>query len=310
MNEFDFGNAIKNMFDTNSEKAKERHLNLYNESLNTPENFSKWFSDLVNAMEKTKTTFKYPKSYNYIFDLEEYDSIRKDVVDKDIKDKLNQLLIDKFQLDKDKTYFIKTGLFSNKFEFNQPKVTDINSLMENYLSIQYMGLLVGAYTTSEIVIREYIEPVEDVSTIYEGMPLRTEFRVFVDIQGEESKVLGTANYWHPEEMHTISDVYEQIKDDSKEILEENLKALESSNIKSPKLNRLRDLITYMLAEEEIQKTFNQHKDMVEQEVLRIAKNIESETLQGKWSLDVMKNGDDFYIIDAARMENSALKQYI
>ena len=242
--------------------------------------------------------------------MEQYVAIRKDKVDPKVMKELNDLLVDTFKLEKGKTYFIKTGIFSNKFDFKTAKVTDIDKIMEQYLDIHYAGLMVGAYTTSEIVIREYIEPVEDVTTIYNGMPLRTEFRVFVDIQGEDSKVLGSANYWHPEEMHKISENYEQIKKLTLEQMNQQLDTIKEFEGNHPSLNRHRDLIHYLLVEKDMEESFNKHKSFVEQEVLTIAKNIKSDTLNGQWSLDVMKNGDDFYVIDAARMHKSALTQYI
>ena len=56
MAEVDISNLMMVFFDP--EEVKERHLNLYTESVNAPENFSKWFDDLVKAMNIADTAFK------------------------------------------------------------------------------------------------------------------------------------------------------------------------------------------------------------------------------------------------------------
>lgn len=77
-------------------------------------------------------------------------------------------------------------------------------------------MIVGADDTSEVVFREFIGSKEDVPTIYSGMPLHTEFRVFYDFGSK--KAIGVSNYWNPEvmekSMHNPLDriSYGQVKD--------------------------------------------------------------------------------------------------
>jgi len=103
------------------------------------------------------------------------------------------------------------------------------------------------------------------------MPLHTEYRVFYDFDKKE--VVGIANYWNPEVM--------------------TLEVLRSD-----------DYFEYEKVRNKIKKEYDEHKQSVVNEVHKFLKNCE--TLQGKWSIDVMKNGDDFWLIDIARMERSAL----
>ena len=55
------------------------------------------------------------------------------------------------------------------------------------------------------------------------------------------------------------------------------------------------------------KRYKQNKELVVREVEKILPNIQ---LTGQWSLDIMQNGDDFYLIDMALAENSALNSCI
>ena len=115
-----------------------------------------------------------------------------------------------FLLEDDKTYFVKTGTFSNKFDFRNCKVSgsEVKELGEyllydSYCASQMAGPLntpsiVGPALTNEWVVREFIEDPEDNPTIYKGLPLRTEFRVFVDF--DTNKVLSVVNYWDEETM--------------------------------------------------------------------------------------------------------------
>ena len=49
--------------------------------------------------------------------------------------------------------------------------------------------------------------------------------------------------------------------------------------------------------------YNQNKDLIVEKVGEILSEI---NLSGQWSLDIMQNGDDFWIIDMALAQNSAL----
>ena len=64
-----------------------------------------------------------------------------------------------------------------------------------------------------------------------------------------------------------------------------------------------DYIIYCKEEERLRKTFDANKDLVCEHLRRLIPDVE---LHGQWSLDIMQNGDDFWLIDMALAANSAL----
>jgi len=134
----------------------------------------------------------------------------------------------------------------------------------------YTSMLVGAGNTNEVVFREFLVDEENRLTIYDGMPLHTEYRVFYDF--DTHKVVGVSNYWHPD------------------VMKGNLKGEDDTHYEAEKENIVADYET--------------HKSFVIKEVQKWMKGVTN--LKGKWSIDVMKNANTFYLIDMARMERSAL----
>lgn len=192
-----------------------------------------------------------------------------------------------FELDLNGTYFIKNGVFSSKFDFRNAKVTTPQEVAElgQYLfyihqqACQMASLLnnksiYGCGTTNEWIVREYIEsPVKE--TIYMGLPLNTEYRIFVDF--DKKTILSDNQYWNKEVM--------------------NKRFEENRNN-----HDIHDVITYNMASERLEKTYNENigkvKEMM-QELLN--NNIE---MTGQWSVDIMQVKNDFYLIDMALAENS------
>lgn len=193
-----------------------------------------------------------------------------------------------FGLEADGDYFIKTGTYSSKFDFRNVRVHDpkeINELGEYLLFIHFQALqmasplcrpcIYGVSTTNEWVVRRFISDTENRPTIYKGLPLRTEYRVFVDCDTDE--VLGIHPYWDPEVMKSKFD---------------------SAN--DP--DSLHDAITYRAAEPELMRTYEANKDRVAALVAELLPNLD---LAGQWSIDIMQDGDDLWLIDMALAENSA-----
>lgn len=192
-----------------------------------------------------------------------------------------------FELDLNGTYFIKNGVFSSKFDFRNSKVTTPQEVAElgQYLfyihqqACQMASLLnnksiYGCGTTNEWIVREYIEsPVKE--TIYMGLPLNAEYRIFVDF--DTKSILSDNQYWNKEVMNKR--------------FEENRNG-----------HDMHDIITYNMASERLEKTYNENigkvKEMV-QELLN--NNIE---MTGQWSVDIMQVENNFYLIDMALAENS------
>lgn len=111
-----------------------------------------------------------------------------------------------FHLDGYEDYFIKTGTYSSKYEFRNAHIhnpKEINEMGEYFLFLNHLTCSMasplnnrcfyGANTTNEWVVREYIKDKENNPTIYNGLPLHTEYRVFVDFDTKE--ILGASPYW-------------------------------------------------------------------------------------------------------------------
>ena len=189
-------------------------------------------------------------------------------------------------------YFIKTGTYSSKYDFRNAKVTSSEEIMEiaEYLiyiqnqACMMAGPLIhpciyGVSTTNEWVVREYIPDKGNNPCIYKGMPLRTEYRVFIDCNTDE--VLGISPYWEAE------------------MLKKRFSTGEDKD--SP--HQRHDYIIIKDHEEKMIKEYSRNRDRILKHVGDLLPWLD---LKGQWSLDVMQNGDDFWLIDMALAEQSAL----
>lgn len=196
-----------------------------------------------------------------------------------------------FGLNEDEEYFIKTGTYSSKFDFRNAKVTgpkEVRELGEYLLFIHHQAIMMagpltqpsiyGVSTTNEWVVREYIDDIEGNPTIYKGLPLHTEYRVFIDCDTDE--VIGISPYWEPETMKN--------------------RFGNGSDKDSPHM--MHDYVVYKAHEKTLMNRYEQNKDKIISEVSKLVKELD---LRGQWSLDIMQNGEDFWIIDMAIAENSA-----
>ncbi len=200
-----------------------------------------------------------------------------------------------FQLDESKSYFVKTGTFSSKFDFRNALVSgakEINSLGEHLLSlshqaaglaahpIRYSRSIIDMSTTNEWVVREYIPAPKDCPTIYQGLPLRTEYRLFVDF--DTDMVIGCSPYWKSEMMK------ERFRN--------------SSDLTS--IHNKHDYAIFLACENELMARYCDNIERIRVEVSLVLPLVFG--LCGQWSMDIMQEGDDFWLIDMARAENSAL----
>lgn len=227
----------------------------------------------------------------------EYSSLTKPTLD--IVDKFCH---DVFELDETQEYFIKTGTFSSKFDFRNAKVTgakEVSEIGEYLLFISNQAVLMaspfphpsvyGVSTTNEWVVRKFIEPEKDCQSIYFGRPLHTEYRAFVDF--DKKSILGIVPYWYPEVM----------KKRHPEVMKKRFDQSESPEM-------IHDSITYRIAEPELMKVFDENVSSVEKNLNQLLHDISG--MSGKWSIDIMQNNGDFWIIDMALAAFSALKEYI
>lgn len=190
-------------------------------------------------------------------------------------------------------YFIKTGTYSSKYEFRNAHIhnpKEINEMGEYFLFLNHLTCSMasplnnrcfyGANTTNEWVVREYIKDKENNPTIYNGLPLHTEYRVFVDFDTKE--ILGASPYWR-------SDVMKN----------------EFKKVSSPQERH--DYVVYKMHEDILNQRYHESVQTVLAELKKVIPRIE---LTGQWSVDVMRNGNDYYIIDMALAENSALNDCV
>jgi len=175
-------------------------------------------------------------------------------------------------------FFMKIGTFSNKFDFRGSCKcrAEKYEIMEQLSNIAYTSETFGAQGLSEIAIREFISDwyyiEKNIPCIYNGMPLRPEFRVFYDF--DEHKVLYSVNYWDWDYCHKrISD-------------------------------NITDKIIYEYYYDTINQFFIDNKDKVEKMVATCMKGV---NLKERWSIDIMwdEQSKTYYLIDMATAQTSA-----
>ena len=189
-----------------------------------------------------------------------------------------------FNLHPDKDYFIKTGTYSSKFDCHVNDAKEIMEIGEYLLYIHFAALqmcspfakprIYGVSTTNEWVVREFIQDKEHAPVIYKGLPLHTEYRIFIDC--DTKSVLGIMPYWEPE---TMKKRFDEKRDN----------------------HDVHDGIVYRTYEDTLMAKYNANKELVKRKVQELLPDL---ALNGQWSLDVMQNGDDFWLIDMALAELS------
>ena len=196
-----------------------------------------------------------------------------------------------FGLNDEKEYFIKTGTYSSKFDFRNAHVhgaKEVRELGEYLLFIHYQALqmasplcqpcIYGVSTTNEWVVREFIHDKENNPCIYKGLPLHTEYRVFVDC--DTDSVIGISPYWEPNVMKN--------------------RFAHGDDANSP--HQIHDYVIYASHEDKLMQRYYENYRQVSEQISAILPNLD---LHGQWSIDIMQNGDDFWFIDMALAENSA-----
>lgn len=262
-----------------------------------PNSIGHWFPQLVEA-SKYQDFFKIPKTtiIRVPMSVLQLTRLGYENLTRTTLDIVDNYCYEVFGLDQDKEYFIKTGTYSSKFDFRNAYVheaKEVRELGEYLLFIHYQAnqmaspltnpCIYGVSTTNEWVVREFIPDKENNPCIYKGLPLHTEYRVFIDF--DEDKILGIAPYWK-------SDVMEQ-------------RFGHEEDADSP--HNIHDYIIYKSHEETLMKRYEENKDTVCRELEKMIPEID---LTGQWSLDIMQNGNDFWIIDMALAKDSALSDCI
>ena len=184
-----FFEKIKSKF--TPEYFEELSRNAYIEDRNYPENYSNWIGAILNPGD-----FKQVNTIaNQIFTYEETECMRKSETLSEInKEELTKILAPTIEkMVPDRLYSIKNGCFSNKFTFST-SVANQNNLVEQLWKINYASALLDTGGYTELVVRELIDyNRETTPTIYDGMPLREEIRVFYNIDTECIEYM--VDYW-------------------------------------------------------------------------------------------------------------------
>lgn len=268
-----------------------------------PDSMGHWFPALVEAA-KCQDYFKVPKTTLIKIPLTLLQMTRLDYM---LHTPTTLKIVDDycykiFDLDETKTYFIRTGTTSLKYDFRNVKVSgakEVHELGEYLLYNHSKGpamagplsqpSIYGMQTTVEWAVREYIEPKEVLPQIYFGMPLRLELRVFID--ADEKKVIGIAPYWDPNVMKKRFSM--------------------DNDFRNP--DKIHDYTVYTAYEHILIAKYEQYKYKICKKVDQMLPYLD---LTGQWSLDVMVNGvnedgsDDVYLIDMATAQTSALIEYV
>lgn len=255
----------------------------YKEDREYPENFSNWYphikefgkfkhSNIIAHQIFTYEELKILQKYEALKDVnwEEYEQVLKPTLDK---------------LDEYKLYNIKNGCFSNKFEFNTC-ITTKQDLAKNFWKIEYSSACYDTGGHTELVVREYIPyDISKTLTIYNGMPLRTEVRIFYNMLTQKIEYI--EDYWN----------YDYCIDNIHNITDNIVFSCFHNNIvsKAP--------IYTLNHSVELDKVINYIKDNIH--TLQFDNTLAQ--MYPIWSIDFMYDNckDDVYLIDMARGYRSA-----
>lgn len=257
------------------EYLSELAINSYNDDRAYPENFSNWYYNIKNFGEFAHANIV----ANQVLTFEEVEDMeRTENIDQVNWDRLAEIFKPTLDAMKPNTYYsIKNGCFSNKFDFETCVATK-DEFLKKMWQINYMSSMfeTGGYT--EVVVRDYIPcDLDHNLTIYNGMPLRTEVRVFYNIDTKEIEY--AVDYWD----------YDYC---------------------AKNINKLNDRIIFDVFHNKTEIKTTDHNAEYERILKRIKDNIntlEFEGLTGIWSIDFMydNNTGKTYLIDMARGFRSA-----
>lgn len=267
---------------------------LYDIISTNPNSMGHWLPELVEATQK-QSFFKIPATRIIQVPMPLLQLTRQDYMSLTATTRtiVNRYCMRAFNLNVEQDYFIKTGTYSSKFLFQNahiPAGKEVTELGEYLLFIHFQALqmaaptvqpapIYGASTTTEWVVREYIHDTENNPCIYHGMPLHTEYRVFVDF--DTDAIIGVNPYWDPKIMKK--------------------RFSEGPDADTP--DKIHDYVIYLMHEETLMARYHENVDKVCSELEKMLPNIR---LSGQWSIDIMQIGEEFYLIDMGLAQNSAM----
>lgn len=189
------------------------------------------------------------------------------------QDDFNEIM-HQFAMDEGFSYpiFIKTAITSNKFHFWNCVIMGKHQWAVKAKSIFQAVLMHGAPLSTEIILRELV-PTTTHFSIYSGMPLTFEYRIFID--ADKKTIEKSINYW---DFQILASGMSQSEDD------------------------FRTLMTFfsMFGEE-----YDQSRPVAEEVVKNALDQGYFDNLTGKWSVDIMLDYKNrHWLIDMAESEKS------
>lgn len=171
---------------------------------------------------------------------------------------------------------------------------------------------------------EIFLPKDDRGTIMDSHEIRVDLcRAVIHMEKKGVRVLKVRNIedtnkasidiWHMPEYQEAAEspVSDVVNFDTKEILgaspywRSDVMKNEFKKVSSPQERH--DYVVYKMHEDILNQRYHESVQTVLAELKKVIPRIE---LTGQWSVDVMRNGNDYYIIDMALAENSALNDCV
>lgn len=246
--------------------------NYYNSIKNDHNNLSYWFPKIEKCKINVPKTVILPVPMDIMLCFFMERKTDMDTVYRWVQETVIPFLKEK---DMQGLLFMKNGAFSNKFDFKDCIVASDNALMlaNSIININYTSLMFDTSGNAELVFRERISTdYSKTPTIYNGMPLRNEYRIFYDFNNH--KALYIVNYWDIDYCNASI------------------------------CRNATDKIVYEHVYPDLFDHYCKNKDCVFGHVSNILKDVHG--LEGIWSVDVLEDEQgNFWLIDMAIAQQSA-----
>lgn len=290
---------------------------LYHHCTENPNSIATWLPPVIKAHAAADDpVLKIPATRIMRLDTELAQYLRLEFTD---TNELSRTLLDHYlytalNLNADSDYFLKTGVFSGKFQFANAHCTEPKEVGQYLHVINNFAMTVGGGESVDIAVRDYIGN-DTAPTVYNGMPLRCEYRVFVDFGDNTAaadaepfsyatlahqfadpsttssytpRILGTTQYWH------------------KRVIRQHFAQCADPAVAGYSGAALADKETFYNYEDTLDHEFVTHLPAVEHGINQLLPALRDQGFRGQWSIDVMVEGDSLYLIDMALMCESAL----
>lgn len=190
----------------------------YEHDLANMNNFSYWFEFVDACGIAVPRTSIIPVPFN-VYSIIEGDRLDEKCSHEPVVDFVYDCVIPAFNeltAGKPPICFCKNGTYSGKYDASRC-FTNEYRMLESFIDICYEAACVGARGNTEFVLREIIPyDRQHTATIYNGLPLRPEFRVFYDF--DSHTILYMVEYWNFDyvypNLHTFTDriIFQNQKD--------------------------------------------------------------------------------------------------